>query len=363
MDQASARAVLTNLLSGTTSVGASDLHLRADFPPFVRIDGLMQRVNGPSMSADQVEAIITHTSGRQPDPSGAEWEYSFEEVAGTRYRGHVFKVNGQLALTIRVIRALIPGFQELRVPVAVKVLSEKVPGLVLVTGPTGSGKTTTAASMLKTIAATSPTHIVTIEDPVEYRILSPTSCVSQREVGRDTRSYADGLRAAMREDPDVLFIGEIRDTPALEVALQAAESGHLVISTFHTGSALQTIQRMWSMFPPEEQVPIRERIADALRGIVCQRLLPRSKTRGRILATEVMVNGYATRDLLRDPTKLKTLPSVLERSGDKHMHTLDQSLAALMADGLVEAVVALAHAIAPNDLRRTLNLAGSAVGS
>lgn len=356
MDQASARAVLTNLLSGTNSVGASDLHLRAEFPPFVRIDGAMQRVNGPAMSAEQVEAIITHTSGRQVDRSGAEWEYSFEEVSGTRYRGHVFMVNGQLALTIRVIRALVPGFQELRVPVAVKVLSERVPGLVLVTGPTGSGKTTTAASMLKAIAAAAPTHIVTIEDPIEYRILSPTSCVSQREVGRDTRSYADGLRSAMREDPDVLFIGEIRDPSALDVALQAAESGHLVLSTFHTGSALQTIQRMWSMFGPEEQAPLRERIADALRGIICQRLLPRAKARGRILVTEVMVNGYATRDLLRDPTKLKTLPAVLERSGDKHMHTLDQSLAALITDGLVEPAIALAHAFAPNDLRRSLNL-------
>ena len=359
MDQASARAVMTNLLSGTNSVGASDLHLRADFPPFVRIDGQMQRVNGPAMNAEHLEAIITHTSGRQVDRTSAEWEYSFEEVSGTRYRGHVFLVNGQLALTIRVIRALIPGFQELRVPVAVKVLSEKVPGLVLVTGPTGSGKTTTAASMLKTIAATAPTHIVTIEDPVEYRILSPTSCVSQREVGRDTRSYTEGLRASMREDPDVLFIGEIREREALEVALQAAETGHLVLTTFHTGSAIQTIQRMWSMFGPEDQVPIRERIADALRGIICQRLLPRAKTRGRILATEVMVNGYATRDLLRDPAKLKTLPSVLERSGDKHMHTLDQSLAALLSDGLVEQTVALSHAIAPNDLRRNLNLSGA----
>jgi twitching motility protein PilT len=293
------------------------------------------------------------------DRGTTEWEYSFEELTGTRYRGHVFLVNGQVALTIRVIRALVPGFQELRLPVAVKVLTERMPGLVLVTGPTGSGKTTTAASMLKHLAATAPAHIVTIEDPVEYRILSPTSCVSQREVGRDTRSYADGLHAAMREDPDVLFIGEIRDRTTLEVALQAAETGHLVISTFHTGSALQTIQRMWSMFGPEDQAPIRERIADALRGIICQRLLPRAKVRGRILATEVLINGYATREVLRDPGKLKTLPSVLERSGDKHMHTLDQSLAALITDQLVDPVVALGQATAPNDIRRNLNLAGA----
>jgi twitching motility protein PilT len=361
VDAAQARAILTSLLSGTNSVGASDLHLRADAPPFVRIDGAIQRVNGPAMPAAQIEAIIEHTSSRKVDRgSTAEWEYSFEEVSGTRYRGHVFLVNGQVALTIRVIRALVPGFQELRLPVAVKTLTEKVPGLVLVTGPTGSGKTTTAASMLKHLAATAPTHIVTIEDPVEYRILSPTSVVSQREVGRDTRSYADGLHAAMREDPDVLFIGEIRDQTTLDVALQAAETGHLVISTFHTGSSLQTIQRMWSMFPPDDQAPIRERIADALRGIICQRLLPRSKVRGRILATEVLINGYATRELLRDPLKLKTLPAVLERSSDKNMHSLDQSLSALIADQLVDPMVALGQAVAPNDIRRNLNLAGAA---
>jgi twitching motility protein PilT len=146
----------------------------------------------------------------------------------------------------------------------------------------------------------------------------------------------------------------------MEVALQAAESGHMVLSTFHTGSVLQTIQRLWSMFPPEDQTTVRERLADALRGILCQRLLPRSKLRGRILATEVLVNGYATRELLRDPGKLKSIPTVLERSGDKHMHTLDQSLTALIADGLVDPQLALTHAVAPNDIRRALNLAGAA---
>jgi twitching motility protein PilT len=351
---------LTSLLSGTNAVGASDLHLRADVPPFVRIDGAIQRVNGPAMSAEQIEQLVTHTSGRVFDRAAAEWEYSFEEVSGTRYRGHVFVANGQIALTIRVIRALVPGFQELRLPVAVKTFVERGPGLLLVTGPTGSGKTTTAASMLKHLAAAAAVHIVTIEDPIEYRILNATSCISQREVGRDTRSYAEGLRAAMREDPDVLFIGEIRDRPTMEVALQAAESGHMVLSTFHTGSVLQTIQRLWSMFPPEDQTTVRERLADALRGILCQRLLPRSKLRGRILATEVLVNGYATRELLRDPGKLKSIPTVLERSGDKHMHTLDQSLTALIADGLVDPQLALTHAVAPNDIRRALNLAGAA---
>ncbi len=360
MDAATAKAILTNLLAGTNAVGASDLHLRADSPPFVRIDGSIQRVNGPAMSAEQIEQLIFHTSGRAVERTGAEWEYSFEETTGTRYRGHVFLVNGSVALTIRVIRALVPGFVDLRLPVAVKVFVERAPGLVLVTGPTGSGKTTSAASMLKHLAAAAPVHIVTIEDPIEYRILNATSVVSQREVGRDTRSFAEGLHAAMREDPDVLFIGEIRDRPTLEVALQAAESGHMVLSTFHTGSVLQTVQRMWSMFPVEEQVMVRERLADALRGVLVQRLLPRSKMRGRILASEVMINGYATRELLRDPAKVKSLPAVLERSGDKHMHTLDQSLSALISDGLVEPLVALSHAVSPNDIRRNLKLTGAA---
>lgn len=356
-----ARKLLLDLLKGTAQVKASDLHLRADASPFVRIDGALQRINGPALSADQIAAIIQDTSGRPVTADAKEWEYSFEEAAqGTRYRGHVFLANGKPALAVRVIPALVPGFTELRLPPVVKTLAEKAPGLVLITGPTGSGKTTTGASMLKHLASSAPLHMVTIEDPIEYRLIEPASCVSQREVGRDTTSFDDGLRAAMREDPDVLFVGEIRDRGTLDASLQAAESGHLVIATFHTTSSVHTIQRMLSLFQPEEQAATRERIADALRGVICQRLLPRKKARGRVLATEVLVNNYSVKECIRDPSKLKALPTVLERGGDRQMHTLDQQLIQLAHEGLVETAVALAYAAAPNDLRRTLNLQGAA---
>jgi twitching motility protein PilT len=359
MDPVETRKLLIDLLKGTAQVRASDLHLRAESVPFIRIDGALQRVSGTALTTEQLAAIIQETSGRRPNNTPEEWEYSFEETHGTRYRGHVFQVNGKPALAVRVIPAVVPSFQELRLPPVIKSLAEKCPGLVLITGPTGSGKTTTAASMLKFLAASAPLHVVTIEDPIEYRLVEPGSCISQREVGRDTRSFEDGLHAAMREDPDVLFIGEIRDRSTLDVAIQAAESGQLVIATFHTGNSVHTIQRMLSMFLPEEQAATRERIADALRGIVCQRLLPRKKARGRVLATEVLVNSYTVKECIRDPARLKTLPSVIERGGDRQMHTLDQQLIQLTTEGIVEPAVALAFAAAPNDLRRLLNLAGA----
>jgi twitching motility protein PilT len=359
MNTDDSRKLLLDLLKGTAQVRASDLHLRADSVPFVRIDGSLQRVGGLALSSEQITAIIRDTSGRNPGGGPEEWEYSFEETQGTRYRGHVFSVNGKPALAVRVIPSTVPSFTELRLPPVIKVLAEKSPGLVLITGPTGSGKTTTAASMLKHLAASAPLHVVTLEDPIEYRLVEAGSCISQREVGRDTQSFDAGLRAAMREDPDVLFVGEIRDRGTLDAAIQAAESGQLVLATFHTTSAVHTIQRMLSMFLPEEQAAARERIADALRGIVCQRLLPRKKARGRVLATEVLVNNYTVKECIRDSTRLKTLPTVLERGGDRQMHTLDQQLIVLAAEGLVEAAVALAYAAAPNDLRRTLSLGGA----
>ncbi len=354
-----ARALLSKLLGGAASVKASDLHLRVGAPPFVRLDGVLSRTNAPATTDAEMERMVLITSGRAPGASGLDdWEYSFEQANGARFRGHVFRESGRWALTIRVIPPGIPTFQELRLPPVVKTLSEKQTGLVLITGPTGSGKTTTAAAMLKQLASSSPAHVITIEDPVEYRLQEPNSCITQREVGRDTPSYEAGLKAALREDPDVLFIGEIRDRYALEVAMQAAETGHAVLSTFHTGTVVQTIQRLVSMFSNEEQQSARERIADSLRGIIAQRLLPRKKTRGRVLCTEVMVNTYTTKECIRDIARLKGLPAVLERSGDRLMHSLDQQLALLIREELIEVEVGLSHASSPGDMRRTLNLAG-----
>jgi twitching motility protein PilT len=350
--------LLNKILSGAVSYRGSDVHLRADAPPFVRVDGTLTRANSANLTPQEVEEIITSASGRNPAQSQrADWEFSYE-LGSSRFRGHVFRENGRWAVTFRSIPTAVPTFQELRMPPVVKVLADTSPGLVLITGPTGSGKTTSAAAMLRHMANAKSLHVVSIEDPVEYRLADTKSCVSQREVGRDTPSYSDALKAVLREDPDVIFIGEIRDSASLEVAIQAAETGHAVISTFHTGNALQTVQRLLGMLPTDDQAGARERLADSLRGIICQRLLPRKGSRGRVLCTEVMLNNFSARECIRDPSKLKALVSVMERSADKQMHTLDQDLLALVREGLVDTETAMLHASSPNDLKRNLGMHG-----
>ena len=352
------RNLMQKLLTGAATAGASDIHLRTNQQPFVRIDGRISRVNGVTLTAADVEGIVALTSGRELGVRDTEWEYSYDSPDGRRFRGHAFREGDRWALALRLIPSAVPGFTELRLPVAVKQLVEPVPGLVLIAGPTGSGKTTTAFSMLQHLCTTASIHLITIEDPSEFRLTSGNSCVAQREVGRDTPSYEAGLRAAMREDPDVLFIGEIRDRPSLEVALHASETGHSVLATIHTAGTQQTIQRLVAMMPAEEQANTRERIADCLRGIMGQRLLPRKKTRGRVLASEVCLNNHSVKELIRDPARLRGINQLIERAGDRIMHTLDQDLANLVREGLVEVEVAIGNAASPTDLRRTLTLAG-----
>jgi twitching motility protein PilT len=353
------QSLLEQLLQGAASAGASDVHLRAGQRPFVRVDGLLKAVNGVSLKPEDVEAIIAVSSGIDVrGRSESEWEYSYEAADGRRFRGHVFRECGRWAVALRLIPATVPTFQELRLPVAVKQLVERTPGLTLITGPTGSGKTTTAFSMLSAMCTQGSIHLVTIEDPVEFRLSSQQSCIAQREVGRDTPSYEAGLRGAMREDPDALFIGEIRDRPSLDVALHAAETGHAVLATLHTTGVVQTVQRLVAMMPPDEHASTRERLADCLKGIIAQRLLPKRRSRGRVLATEVCMGGHSVREAIRDPVRLRTITQILERSGDRLMHTLDQDLANLVREGVVEAEVAIGNAISPADLRRALTLAG-----
>ncbi|MBI5548387.1 MAG: PilT/PilU family type 4a pilus ATPase [Deltaproteobacteria bacterium] len=351
--------MVAKLLQAAVALRASDLHLRAGLPPFVRVDGALSRTNGGAVTAELLEEIIAVTSGR--DPSGAtvpQWEYSYESPGLVRLRGHVFREGGQWALALRVIPFSIPAFGDLRLPPVVKTLSELGSGLVLVTGPTGSGKSTTMASMLHHLASHDTVHLVSLEDPVEFRIANVPSCISQREIGRDTPSLEEGLRALLREDPDVIFISEIRDLAALDVALQAAETGHSVYATFHTGTALKTLQRMIGMFPADEQVAARARLADSLRGVISQALLPRKGSRGRVLCTEVLVNNYSVKDCIRDPARTPAIQAVLDRSTDQQMHAFDHCLASLVRDGLVAPDVALSHAVAPADFRRLLNFPG-----
>jgi twitching motility protein PilT len=203
-------------------------------------------------------------------------------------------------------------------------------------------------------------HLLSVEDPVEYRLSANSSCITQREVGRDCVSLHEGLVQAMREDPDALFIGEIRTQESLEVAMQAAETGHAVFSSFHTGSALKTVMRVISMYPADEQLSARARLADCLRAVVCQMLVARKGANARVLTTEVMVNNYRVKECIRDPSRTAALPQVLEKSREQGMHTFDEDMLLMVRDGIITVDTALAHASSPNDLRRALSLAGVA---
>ncbi|MGC4120518.1 MAG: PilT/PilU family type 4a pilus ATPase [Myxococcales bacterium] len=349
---------VAQLLQAVVAARASDLHLRVGSPPYLRVDGLLARTNAAALTVQSIETVLAQTADRRPPPNQLAWEYSCEIPGVGRFRCHAFREDGRLALTMRVVPQRVPTFAELRLPPLVKTLADGSPGLVLITGPTGSGKSTTAAAILQYLTTQETRHLVTLEDPIEHRIADVPSCVSQREVGRDCTSFSDGLRAMLREDPDVLFISEIRDMEALEAGLQAAEAGHLVVSTFHTASVLKTIQRIVAMFPSEEQAAARARLADVLRGVLSQRLLPRKGTRGRILCVESMLNNYAIKECIRDAGRVASIQATLERSGDQQMQSFDQCLVGLVREGLVAADVALAHAHAPTELRRLLSFPG-----
>lgn len=351
-----------NLIQMVAHTQASDVHIRTGSAPYLRVAGRISALKGPVMSADMVRDLARLTAGDMPlDTAAHRWEYTHEHVAsGVRLRVHAFRERGQLALCLRVIPPRIPTFAELRVPPAAKTLAAVQPGLVLVTGPTGQGKSTTLAAMIQHICTSEPVHVLTVEDPVEFRMQPGNSCVTQREVHRDCPSFRDALVAAMREDPDVLFIGEIRDMDTLEVALHAAESGHAVFSSFHTHGALNAVLRMLAMYPPDEQLAIRMRLAEVLRGVVSQMLVQRRGTAARILATEVLINNYRVKECIRDPARTASIPQVLEKSADQNMHTFDQSLLAMAREGLITPETAVMHATSPNDVRRNLALAGLA---
>ncbi len=334
----------------------SDLHLRADQAVFGRAQGNLIALECPTFSAPEIEEIIAMTSKRTL-PSTSAFEYSFDQAGTARYRGHAFRQQGSWSLALRTIPLKVPTFQELRLPPVVKTFARTGPGLVLVTGPTGSGKSTTAAAMLDFVAQEERCHILSIEDPVEYRVQAAHSCVTQREVGLDVPTFVDGIYQAMREDPDVIFVGEVRDRDSLDAVLSAADTGHMVLATFHTHSALHTIRRLLSYYGQEDQSAVRERLADTLRGIVSQRLMPRGGgSVGRVLATEVLVNNFSTKDAIREPNKLKGVTAILEKSTGENMHSFDQSLISLVQGRLIEPATALAYAVSPNNMRRSFHI-------
>jgi twitching motility protein PilT len=351
---------VTQLLRHMVELGASDLHLKAGNVPFVRIDGELSPTGFEAMSAKDTEAAA---NSLMPEHKRREFETTSEcdlghTMAGVgRFRINVFRQRGMVGLAIRRVRSEVPTVAELMLPPVMAELADSSRGLVLVTGPTGTGKTTTIASMIGHVNRTRRAHIVTIEDPIEVVHDDDRAIIQQREVGLDTGSYASALRHVVRQDPDVIFVGEIRDPESALSAIQAAETGHLVISTMHTIDSTETINRLLDLFPAQQQREVRTSFAGALRGIVSQRLVTRSDGKGRVPAVEVLVSTGRVYDRIIDPEATVEIRDLIGEGGFYGMQTFDQALVGLVESGLVTEEDARLASTSPHDF--VLALRGS----
>jgi len=335
--------------------GASDLHVGVNSPPILRIDEKLERISEEKLSEETAKELI-HSLLR-PDQIRKfeiekELDFSFEIEKVGRFRSNVFMQRGLIGASIRWIPFEIMTFQECNLPVAsIESLCEKPKGLVLVTGATGSGKSTTLASMIDYINAKKACHIVTIEDPIEFVYKDKKALVDQREVYQDTHSFPSALKHVLRQDPDVVLIGEMRDLETVETALMCAETGHLVFATLHTSDSAQTINRIIDIFPAYHQMQIRTQLSFVLMGIIAQQLIPRAKGRGRILAAEILITNPAVRSMIRE-SKVHQLYSVIQTGQREKMQTMNQSLYNLCKEGLITSEEAYSRTLDKEDLAR-----------
>jgi twitching motility protein PilT len=343
---------VTELLRHTVEAGASDLHLKAGNVPFIRVDGELQPAPFPALSSnDTVGAAIAimpeHKRKEFEITNEADFGYTMPGVG--RFRVNVFRQRGMVGLAIRRVRSDVPTIEELLLPPVIAELADSARGLVLVTGPTGTGKTTTIAAMIGHINRTRRAHIVTMEDPIEVVHDDDRSIIQQREIGLDTDSYAASLKHVIRQDPDVIFVGEIRDPESALSAIQAAETGHLVISTLHTIDATETLNRLLDLFPPQQQREVRTSFAGALRGVLSQRLVPRADGKGRVPAVEVLIATGRVYDRIVDPSATIEIRDVIGDGSFYGMQTFDQALVKLVQDGLVSEEDARRASTNPHD--------------
>ena len=335
--------------------GVSDLHLEADSPPVLRVDGDLEPQDMPALSATGLNSILEEIADeeqRQRLWEDRELDFAYSSDAG-RFRVNASLQRGSIALAFRLVRDEIPSLAELGLPEVCGDLALMQRGLVLVTGPTGCGKSTTLAAMIDHINQRERRHIVTVEDPIEYIHHNKQCLLSQRELGPDTRSFATALTHALRQDPDVIMVGEMRDLETVSDALTAAETGHLVLATLHTPNAPQTVDRVVDIFPPHQQSQVRVQLAMALEAVLCQTLVPRQDRAGRVAAVEVMIATPAIRNLIREG-KTHQLLNVIETGAQHGMRTLDQALVALCQSGVISSEAALSHCQNAEELRSLL---------
>ncbi|PKM72367.1 MAG: type IV pili twitching motility protein PilT [Firmicutes bacterium HGW-Firmicutes-16] len=327
--------------------GASDLHLSVGVPSCMRINGAIVRMEDTeSLMPKDVEDIalsIMDERHRAVLEEAGEVDFAYSIPSLGRFRVNVFRQRGSFSMVARILNLRIPTPEELGIPGAVVEITEKRRGLVLVTGATGSGKSTTLASLINLINQRRSDHIITLEDPIEYLHKHNQSIVNQREMGADSVSYSAALRAALRQDPDVILVGEMRDLETIATAVTAAETGHLVFSTLHTNGAANTIDRIIDVFPPHQQQQIRTQLADVLQCVVSQQLLPRKDGRGRVAAFEVMLANNAIRNHIRE-AKTYQIPTVMQTSGKLGMKTMDDALFELYMNGAISEEIALIFA-------------------
>ena len=357
-------ATIHQLLKTLVDQGGTDLHVTTNSPPQIRIDGKMIPLQLPPMTASETKQLIYSVltdaqKGRFEEK--LELDFSFGVKGLARFRANIFFQRGAVAGAFRTIPWEIRSFRDLGLNDVVTTLCEKPRGLVLVTGPTGSGKSTTLAAMLDKVNAERHEHIVTIEDPIEYLHSHKKCVVNQRELHADTHSFPNALRSALRQDPDVVLIGEMRDLETIESALRIAETGHLTFATLHTNSASQTINRIIDVFPPHQQSQVRAQLSLVLEGILCQSLLPRANGHGRVLAMEILIPNSAIRNLIREDKVHQIYSAMQVGQGKFGMQTFNQCLASLFFRKLITQQVAISMSSNPDELQDMMNRGAGAL--
>jgi twitching motility protein PilT len=336
---------MLDLLRHSHEMEASDLHITVGSPPMIRVSGILQPIGSESLTAEQTKNMaysLLKDEQRERFELVGELDLSYEIEELSRFRLNVYRQRGKISIAVRTIPTRIPSLDQLQLPSILSALALKPQGLVLVTGPTGSGKSSTLAAMINYINQHEKKRIVTLEDPIEYLHAHGSSIIDQREVGNDTQSFSNGLRAALRQDPDVILVGEMRDLETISAAVTAAETGHLVFATLHTTDAPQTIDRIIDAFPGHQQGQIRTQLAAVLVAVISQRLFPRPQGKGRACATEILINTPAVANLIRSE-KIHQIKSIMQTGRQFGMHTLEMTIRELLQIGAIEPAVAKAY--------------------